>query len=101
MNSLGINRIEEYNQKLVNLLLEELEQIKEIDVISPDLRGSIVTFSINHKDIKIIGKQLGKLPRPINVSIRQNRLRISPHFYNTEVSILDFVDNFKRIIHDM
>ncbi|MHA2173890.1 MAG: aminotransferase class V-fold PLP-dependent enzyme [Candidatus Hodarchaeales archaeon] len=99
LTNLGINNIEKYLQKLISLLLGELERIKEINLISPSLRGSIVTFTMNQKDIRDIGKQLGKLSRPINITIRQNRLRVSPHFYNTESDILHFVKNFKKIIH--
>jgi len=95
---LGIRNIELYSEKLINTLLEELEQVKGINLISPSLRGSIVTFNVNQKDLTKIGQQLAKLTRPIIITIRQNRLRISPHFYNTESDILDFIDEFKKII---
>ena len=98
LNELGIRNIELYSEKLINILLEELEQIKGINLISPSLRGSIVTFNIAQKDITKIGQQLANLPRPIIITIRQNRLRISPHFYNTESDMLDFVEKFKKII---
>ncbi|MHA1969782.1 MAG: aminotransferase class V-fold PLP-dependent enzyme, partial [Candidatus Hodarchaeales archaeon] len=98
LSKLGISEIEKYSKELINVLLQELELIDGINLISPSLRGSIVTFSMKQKDIAKIGKQLAKLPKPIVVTIRQNRLRVSPHFYNTESDILDFVDNFKKII---
>ncbi len=96
--NLGINNIENYSEKLIKILLEELEHIKGVNLINPPSRGSIVTFNMNQTDITKIGKLLGLLPRPINITIRQNRLRISPHFYNTESDILDFIKEFKKII---
>ncbi|WP_455143844.1 aminotransferase class V-fold PLP-dependent enzyme [Candidatus Hodarchaeum mangrovi] len=98
LNELEIRNIELHSEKLINILLEELGQIKGVNLITPSLRGSIVTFNINQKDITKIGQQLANLTRPIIITIRQNRLRISPHFYNRESDILDFIDEFKKII---
>ncbi|MHA2111114.1 MAG: aminotransferase class V-fold PLP-dependent enzyme [Candidatus Hodarchaeales archaeon] len=100
LNNLNINNIEKHSNKLINILVEELESIKGVKVISPRLRGSIVSFTMKNMDLKKIGNLLGRLPRPINITIRQNRLRVSPHFYNSESDIQHFVDNFKKIVRD-
>jgi selenocysteine lyase/cysteine desulfurase len=97
---LGINNIEKHSEKLIKILLEELESIKGIKIVSPQMRGSIVTFNMKETDLKKVGILLGKLPKPINITIRQNRLRVSPHFYNSESDILQFVENFKKIIRE-
>ncbi|MHA1978508.1 MAG: aminotransferase class V-fold PLP-dependent enzyme [Candidatus Hodarchaeales archaeon] len=100
LNDLGIKNIEKHTNKLITVLLEELKSINGIKIISPRIRGSIVTFTLLDMDLKKIGEKLGKVPRPINITIRQNRLRISPHFYNTESDILHFIENLKKIIRE-
>jgi selenocysteine lyase/cysteine desulfurase len=100
LTTLGIDNIEQYTKKLINLLIEELELIKEVQLISPDSRGSILAFTLNYKNIVNVGKQLNKLPRPNIITIRQNRLRVSPHFYNTENDVMQFVEHFRNIIQD-
>ncbi|MFX0123344.1 MAG: hypothetical protein ACFFAE_06865, partial [Candidatus Hodarchaeota archaeon] len=74
----------------------ELRTIDNINIITPDEKGSIVTFTITDQDVRKIGEQLTKFERPIELNIRQNMIRISLHIYNTEEDVLHFIDNLKQ-----
>ncbi|MFX1507809.1 MAG: aminotransferase class V-fold PLP-dependent enzyme [Promethearchaeota archaeon] len=98
LRTIGIKEIYNHNMKLTELLIDELRKIKNINIITPEEKGSIITFTIENKDLHKIGKQLSNLKRPIELSIRQNMIRISLHLYNTEEDVLHFVNNLKDII---
>jgi selenocysteine lyase/cysteine desulfurase len=99
LHQIGIEKINTYNTSLVDLLLDELTNIDEINIISPESRGSIVAFKINtRKDLKQITERFRRLERPIEFTLRQNMIRITPHFYNTEKDILDFINNLKHFL---
>ncbi|MFX1284638.1 MAG: aminotransferase class V-fold PLP-dependent enzyme [Promethearchaeota archaeon] len=98
---IGIKSIQTHNMKLIDILLQELSLIEGIKIISPECRGSIVTFTIEGKESKEINEKLRSLKRPIELTIRQNMIRVSPHIYNTEEDIIDFVTNLKQIIRDL
>jgi selenocysteine lyase/cysteine desulfurase len=98
LRTIGIKEIHNHNMKLTELLIDELRGINNINIITPDERGSIITFTIEGEDLRKIGKQLSNLERPIELSIRQNMIRISLHVYNTEEDVLHFVNNLKDII---
>ncbi|MFX1517311.1 MAG: aminotransferase class V-fold PLP-dependent enzyme [Promethearchaeota archaeon] len=96
--TIGINNIYNHNMKLTKLLIEELRKIDNINIITPEEKGSIVTFTIGDKDLHKIGEQLRKLNRPIELNIRQNMIRISLHVYNTEEDVIHFIENLKESI---
>jgi len=101
LHKLGIKNIHDYNNKLINILLQELIQIPEIEIISPSSRGSIVTFKFKGIKVEEIRDKLREIKRPIELTIRQGMMRISPHFYNTEVDILQFIQNLKQILKEI
>ncbi|MFX1538758.1 MAG: aminotransferase class V-fold PLP-dependent enzyme [Promethearchaeota archaeon] len=98
LRTIGITNIYNHNMKLTELLIEELRKIENIKIISPEEKGSIVTFTVLNKDVRKIGEYLTKLNRPIELSIRQNMIRISLHVYNDEEDVMHFIKNFKEIV---
>ncbi|MFX0184033.1 MAG: aminotransferase class V-fold PLP-dependent enzyme [Candidatus Hodarchaeota archaeon] len=99
LRQIGIENISSHNTKLVELLLTELATIDEINIISPKVRGSIVAFRLNVKrNLKHISERLRELKRPIEFTVRQNMVRISPHIYNTEEDIMNFVNSLKQTL---
>ncbi|MFW9903635.1 MAG: aminotransferase class V-fold PLP-dependent enzyme [Candidatus Thorarchaeota archaeon] len=98
LRTIGINNIYNHNMKLVKLLIDELRKIKNVNIVTPEEKGSIITFTIRDKDLRKVGEQLKELNRPIEVSIRQNMMRISLHVYNTEEDVMHFIENLKESI---
>jgi len=96
LRTIGINNIYNHNMKLTKLLIDELKKIENINIVTPEEKGSIITFTIANKDLRKVGEQLSKLPRPIELSIRQNMIRISLHVYNTEEDVIHFIRNLKE-----
>lgn len=101
LQKLGIQNIAAHNQKLVKLLLNELNAIKGIEIISPSIRGSIITFRIEDKPVQKVGQRLRNLERPVEMSIRQGMIRIALHFYNTESDVTHLVENLKIILNEV
>lgn len=98
LQKIGIKNIQRHNEKLVKILLEELSLISDLEIVSPPSRGSIVTFKLKKKGIEEVRNKLRILERPVELTIRQGMLRISPHFYNNESDIYHFVNNLKEIL---
>lgn len=98
LQHLGIEKIEQHNQKLVNLLLEELRSMNAVEVISPEERGSIVSFKVPSYDLREINRKLRGLEKPIELNVRDPMLRVSLHLYNTESDVLTFIEVFKQLI---
>jgi len=101
LREIGMEKIYNYNMKLTEIAIDELNSIKYVNLVTPvnrDERGSIVTFRVDKEDPKKIAEKLHKLERPIELSIRQNMIRISPHIYNTEEDISHFVDSLRNIL---
>jgi selenocysteine lyase/cysteine desulfurase len=97
LRTIGIKNIYNHNMKLTELLINELRTINNVKIITPEEKGSIVTFTTTDKDVRKIGEQLSKLERPIELSIRNNMIRISLHVYNTEEDVLQFIKSLKKL----
>ena len=98
MRQTGISKIFDHNMKLDGVLREELSNFDGLDMISLEDHGPIVTFSINGKDSIEIGKKLKKLDRPVELSVRNGLIRVSPHLYNTEKDVIQFIDGLKQVL---
>ena len=101
LREIGIENIYNHNMKLIQTAMEELSSIEHVNLVTPanrDERGSIVTFGVDKEDPKRIVEKLRKLKRPVELTIRQNMIRISPHIYNTEEDISHFTDNLRKIL---
>ena len=101
LQNLGIQNIADHNQKLAKLLLNELNEINGVKIISPRTRGSIITLRMEDKPVQEVGQRLRTLERPVEMSIRQGMIRIALHFYNTESDIAHFIENLKRILNEI
>lgn len=101
LRKIGIENIYSHNMELIRILCEELGSMEGVEIITPENRGSMITFKVNGKDSKDVAEKLHKLKRPVELSIRLNMIRISPHLYNTEADILYFVDNLKHILRTL
>lgn len=98
LRSIGIDRIEKWNQYLSDLLLEGLKE-RGYQVISSSLpkeRSAIVSFTTGGKlKDKLLLSYIIK--NKVIMSLRGEGLRLSPHLYNTPSEIAKFfqlLDNF-------
>lgn len=98
LRKIGINNIYNHNMKLTEILIKELRTLEDVRIITPEEKGSIASFNIIGKDIRKIGEKLQNLKRPIELSVRQNMLRVSLHVYNTEADVTHFANNLKQTI---
>jgi cysteine desulfurase/selenocysteine lyase len=93
----GIEDIYSHNTGLVKLLQEGLQAIKGLEPVTPEEHGSIYTFTVKGLESNAVSKELKSMERPIELSIRQGLIRVSPHLYNNERDILEFVEAMKRV----
>lgn len=96
--SLGIGEIYKHNMGLDEMLRDELQQIKGVELLSIDSHGPIVSFTVKEKNSGMIKKSLQSLDRPVELSVRNELIRVSPHFYNSKMDINEFIDGLKKAI---
>ncbi len=98
LNNIGMENIESYEQELKDYALEKLKTVKNIKIINPNTKTSIITFNVDDifaQDLAIYlnkynicvraGNHCAKiLKEVINV---KNTCRISLSFYNTKEEI--------------
>jgi cysteine desulfurase/selenocysteine lyase len=81
----GMNRIEPHLLHITGHLIERLQKIKGVSLVTPDeeaKRGGIVTIALDGSiDPRTIFK--GLLRKRVTIALREGLLRFSPHFYNT------------------
>jgi selenocysteine lyase/cysteine desulfurase len=98
----GVERIEGHILALTNLLMTELHGIAGVRVITPDSkneRAGIVTIEFTKSvDTKAVFNRL--VERDVAVSLREGKLRYSPHFYNSPVEIAEAVAATREAIGD-
>jgi len=90
LSEIGVKNIEKHNLKLLDLLINGLTE-KGYPITSSledGHRSSILSFS--GKNIRSLYKKL--LKKNILVSLREGRIRVSPHFYNTEEEIKRLIE---------
>jgi cysteine desulfurase / selenocysteine lyase len=90
----GIKNIEKHNLKLLDILIDFLKdspyQIKSS--LHPAHRSSILTFSGRNPQ-----RLFEKLTRQnILVSFREKGIRVSPHFYNTQEEMDEFIEILRK-----
>ena len=98
----GMDNIQAKNRILSNILREELSQNSRVILYgpdNPDLRTSIVSFSIKGIEPKIVVKKLEE--KNIILAVREiydkKIVRASPHFFNTESQIMQVVEEIKNL----
>jgi selenocysteine lyase/cysteine desulfurase len=92
--SYGIGKIEKRVLELTDHLIQSIEELG-LQIQTPlerEHRSGIVNFKIDNPQ-KIVD-ELGK--KGIVVSARANGIRVSPHFYNTELEIDRLVGEIKK-----
>lgn len=99
---LGLDTVRKKNIKLANLLLDELSKVPGITLYGPEeseKRTSIVSFSLQGQDPKIVVEKLEK--QNIILAVREifskKVIRASMHFFNTESEILKVVEAIKKL----
>jgi selenocysteine lyase/cysteine desulfurase len=75
-----------------------MAQIKGLEMISIEDHGPILTFKVNGKDSSIIKRKLQELDRPVELSVRNGLIRVSPHLYNTETDVMEFIEGLKQAL---
>ena len=110
LSKLGINAIEERTSHLSLSLIEGLSKLKDIKILEKSHhRSSIITFTKDNIDAKVLRDELQK--RNINVSVckQQNSqldlgmeltgdvTRVSLHYYNTQQEISRFLQALEEI----
>ena len=99
---LGLDSIRKKNIKLANLLRDELSKIPGIILYGPEeseKRTSIVSFSLQDQDPKIVVEKLEKQNMVLAEREIFNKkvVRASMHFFNTESEILNVVEAIKKL----
>jgi selenocysteine lyase/cysteine desulfurase len=98
MRNIGIDNIYRHDMKLDSILREEMAQIKGLEMMSIGDHGPILTFWVNGKDSSVIKKKLQELDRPVELSVRNGLIRVSPHIYNTETDVMEFIEGLKQAL---
>lgn len=98
-----IDAIESHILALTRQLMEGLQTIHTITIISPEKdaeRAGIVTIqSDSNFNFAPVLKELDK--QNINISLRENKLRISPHYYNSPEEIEKSIEAIRETLHHM
>jgi cysteine desulfurase/selenocysteine lyase len=95
--SVGIGSVNGRIKALTDRLIAGL-QSKGYQVISPRMGGDwsgIVSFTSARHDQKAIAQRL-RTDHKTEIALREGRLRISPHFYNSELQIDNVIDHLPR-----
>ena len=92
-DSIGMEKVYDYISKLVQFLIGGLKK-QGVSVVTPEevkYRGGIVSFELENP-----GRILEILEdEKVHVSLKDNRMRVSPHFYNNESDILRFLETLR------
>jgi len=97
----GIERVRQKNIKLANLLRDEISKMNGVTLFGPqeqEKRTSIVSFTIKNVDPNTIVKKLETKNMILAVRdiFSKKVIRASPHFFNTELEILQVVDALRQ-----
>jgi selenocysteine lyase/cysteine desulfurase len=90
----GIDAIESHILALTDFLIDRLQTMEEYELLtplSPEERSGIVTIRSKHgRKLEPVFQYLAD--RRIDISIREGKLRFSPHYYNTAEEISASLD---------
>jgi kynureninase len=98
VDSVGIGCIESRNRDLTRRLITGLEDAGFTLRVAPDLRDRTAIVMVRHPDP--VGAVATLAREGIIVDHRPGHVRVSPHFYNTEEEMDEFVDALERIRTD-
>ncbi len=97
LRSIGIERIEQWNLHLTELLLKGLKG-RRVRILSSTLqqdRSSVISFTTGNK-VKDKSLVNHLIKNKIIVSLRADGIRLSPHLYNTPAETAKFFRIFDR-----
>ncbi|MFH0988803.1 MAG: aminotransferase class V-fold PLP-dependent enzyme [bacterium] len=96
---LGMDRIEQHILSLTRMLIEGIlsnERIRLLSPIQDEERAGIVTIQLpTDVDVSKIHEAL--MSHKILISLREGRIRFSPHFYNTPEEIETTMETLREI----
>ena len=99
----GIGEIEKHILALTQLLTDQLQSVdgvKLISPVSPERRAGIVTMELpRNVDAQSVFQSISK--RRAQIALREGKLRISPHFYNTPDEMNRIVAILKEALHEV
>ncbi|RLG88081.1 MAG: hypothetical protein DRO15_03640 [Thermoprotei archaeon] len=100
--NIGIDRINYHNMKITQYLIEELDKLPRVKILTPmnlKNRGSIITIDVEGvKSHELAQKIMYNGKRQAIFSIRKGLLRFSPHFYNDEEDIDEVLSRLKKAL---
>jgi len=104
--SMGVDSIYTHNMRVTEYALKELSSMDRVEVITPlktFMRGSIASFRIEGLRSEVVAEELIKHcgERKPEFNVRRGLLRISPHFYNDEDDIDEFLSCLKRALKSL
>ena len=85
LDELGLETIEEHNQKLCTHLLDNLSCDKLKPLADRELMANILSFDVRGIDPFTLMEQLKK--KNVDLSVREGRLRLSIHLFNTKEQV--------------
>ncbi|HYF02228.1 MAG TPA: aminotransferase class V-fold PLP-dependent enzyme, partial [Patescibacteria group bacterium] len=88
----GSENIHNHILALTDILIDTLKKLDGVRLISPDNyneRGGIVTIELLKDSADDVFKKL--TDENVIISLREGRLRFSPHFYNSSEEVLKAV----------
>ena len=98
----GMESIESHILALTQILTDELQAMNGLRLISPtapEQRAGIVTIALPREiDTESIFQAIAK--RQAQISLREGKLRISPHFYNTPQEMEHMVAILQEALHE-
>lgn len=94
LSEVGIKNIQNYLLSLSNYLIERLKDLN-FQVLERDRGSGIVAGKRKDKDNKILYERV--LERGFKISLREDYLRISPHFYNTKEEIDNLIETLASL----
>ena len=101
--NIGIDRIHSHNMKITQCLVEELDKLPRVKVVTPRdprKRGSIVTIDVKDMKLDDVVQKITHGERQAVFSIRKGLLRFSPHFYNNEEDIDEILSRLKKALQN-
>lgn len=85
LQKLGLAQIEKHNQELADYFFENLDK-KRFKLVTPkEMKGGLLSIEVLSGDSNQILKQLQS--KGISVSLREGRLRVSMHLFNTKAQV--------------
>lgn len=94
LNNVGVDKIQQYRQPMIDRLQQELPKYKYIPLTPSGSTSPIVCFALKDA-MKILKPKLDAAE--VNISLYDNMIRISPSFYNDLNDVDKFIGVLKKV----